>query len=176
MEGASSRAMRADRQQGAAMNTERAVVASLALALISAVPAYAGVQASGANSIFPSDSTLVINQAITMDVKITNTSSNTEPPNTNPVPATLTGTTQVKLACANSLCSSELQGTLTFNSCDKVATGVDDCALDPSDPSGNTVLITMTSGVTLPASGVVTLVTIHVTATNPVLSPANGQF
>src|SRR5215468_6264769 len=85
-----------------------------AFALLWAVPAHAGVQASGSNSIFPSDSTLTINQQITLEVTISNTSSNTNPPNMHPVPVSLNRTTTVKLACVDSACVTELPGTLTF--------------------------------------------------------------
>src|SRR5262249_36724993 len=144
-----------------------------ALTLLLAGSAYAGVQASGSNSIFPSDSTLMINQQITLEVTVSNTSSNTPPPNSNTVPATLTGTTTVKLACVDSGCVSELPGTLTFVSCTPDDPGVASC----TSVDSNTVAITMTAGgVTLTAGELFhDLATITVTATTPVTG-GNGDF
>src|SRR5262249_34051315 len=103
--------------------------------------AYAGVQTSGSFALFPSESNLAVNDTITLEVTVSNTSSNTPPLNTNFVPATLTGTTTVKLACADSSCLSELPGTLTFVSCDLNDPGVLSC----NQVDANTVAITMTA-------------------------------
>src|SRR5262245_40271148 len=118
-----------------------------AFALLFASSAHAGVQASGSNSILPSDSQLSVDEVITLDVRVTNTSTNTVPPNVDPVPATLTGITTAKLACTSSTCATELPGVLAFQSCTVVAAGVATCVLDlAGDPTGNTGKITMPAG------------------------------
>src|SRR5262245_56507244 len=115
------------------------LLTGIALSLMFAMPAHAGVQASGSNSILPSDSQLSVDEVITLDVRVTNTSSNTVPPNTDPVPATLTGITTAKLACTSSSCATELPGVLEFQSCTPQNAGVATCALDlVGDPTGNT--------------------------------------
>jgi hypothetical protein len=146
--------------------------------MVVVAPAHAGVQTSGSNSILPSDSTLEIEQNITLAVRITNTSSNTNPPNEDSVPAVLFGTTKVFLACTDSTCAVPLPNTLVVTgACTDLAAGVASCALDPGDPTGNTVLITMTAGgVAIGAGGTVTLARIPVQATTPVNPPADGRF
>lgn len=97
-------------------------------------------------------------------------------PSGSPVAATLVGETGVKLACDDSACITELPGTLLFSSCTVVDPGVSACGLDPSDPTGNSVLIEMSpGGVVLPDTGAfVELVIVDATATSP--PPGESYF
>src|SRR5438093_4844567 len=114
----------------------------------------ASCQASGSIPIFPSPSTsLQVGDPVTITITISNTSSTTPAPGT-PVAAELRpfGTVRLKLACIDSDCAVENPGLLTFVGCANAIAGVDTCGLDPADPSGNTVLVTMNaSGVALTA-------------------------
>src|SRR5262249_6974970 len=126
--------------------------------------ALAGVQVSVSMAILPSDSTLVVNEQLDLTVRLNNLSSNTPPPDSNPVGGTLTGTTTVKLACVDSVCTQELPGELMFIGCTGLDPGVASCeAID-----SNTVLITMTAaGVSIPAAGFKDFATVVVKTVAP---------
>jgi hypothetical protein len=117
--------------------------------------------------------TVSVGLAYTETVHVTNTSVNSgeTPPNSDPVPAYITGghVMTVHLACADTQCLTQLSGTVLFTSCDSLAAGVASCVLDPGDVTGNTVLITIADpGIVLAAGGSVDLATIHLTGQTPV--------
>src|SRR5437773_4408920 len=104
--------------------------------------------------MFPSPSTaLAVGDAITIGVTVTNTSTTTDTNANVAAELRACGTMRVKLACLDSDCAVENPGLLTFVNCTNLAVGVDTCGLDPTDVSGNTILITMngTTGVDLAA-------------------------
>src|SRR5262245_63191046 len=98
--------------------------------MLSAGAARADVVANALLDTSPSDGSLVINQNFDITISVLNNSHDV--PLLPFVPATLTGTTIVKLACTESQCATELPNTLTYNSCTPNA-AVASCAADPGN-------------------------------------------
>src|SRR5262245_40174785 len=103
---------------------------ALAMVLTCGAAARADVVANALLDTSPSDGSLVINQNFDITISVLNNSHDV--PLLPFVPATLTGTTIVKLACTESSCATELPNTLTFNSCTPNA-AVASCAADPGN-------------------------------------------
>lgn len=143
--------------------------------------------AGGSLSISPDLSILSVGDTVHEVIQVTNASFD-KSPGFGDIPATLTGTTLLTLACADSACSTPLPGTLTFSGCSNKATGIC-CDVDLFDDfTGNTVFITMpgstepdgitvcpgTGGLIIPAGGSVQLASVNSSATSPVFG--DGTF
>ena len=145
------------------------------------VAAQIGQQASGSLPIAPSagqnppTDVLISGQSLTIQIAITNTSTDTLG---NATDAKIFNTTQAFLSCSDSGCvvgTGEISA-LTFDSC-APAPGVTSCTQDGGDP--NLIKIAYPAGGTLLPAGSTTLVatiTAHATAGQQVLSPSDGEF
>lgn len=121
------------------MHLKRVLGVSFVLVLAARpVPA---VQASWSIAVFPEQPTLSTGATLHEVVRVFNTSTDTPPDGAQEVPARLSGTILLELACADPLCTTPLAGTLTFLDCSP-STGIC-CGLDPFDVTGNTVFLTM---------------------------------
>lgn len=121
------------------------------------------VQANGVITISSSQPTLINGGTLQETIRITNASTSTGGLGNVDVSAVLEGVTDVTLACVDPHCQTPVPGTLVFTGCEILTPEVCGCDLDPSDPSDNTVKITMCSGgISLTPSGGVDLVTISV--------------
>src|SRR5437870_206482 len=108
-------------------------------------------QASGSLPISYGSSTLTRGTAVDLTVTITNTSSTTPLPGTA-LPAHLTGSTTVILACTTSACATQLAGTFTFSSCT-----INDPAITSCTASGTNEVIITTNAASGASSGGVSL-------------------
>jgi len=95
------------------------------------------------------------------------------------VAAKLINTVGVQLACDSANCATKFPGTLVLQpmGCEAEHPQVVGCVLDPLDPLGNTVKITMSAaGVPLAAGGSEIIATLTAVATEPVTFSQDGQF
>ncbi|MEW6271297.1 MAG: hypothetical protein AB1689_18610 [Thermodesulfobacteriota bacterium] len=131
--------------------------------LLGPQPSFA-IQTGASLSLIPSNSGPFISngQTFTVEVRANNTSTNTLPPDTNPVPATITGPITIGFGCVDCECATNNDNHLAFlpgaaTGCDVKDAAVTGCALGV----GQTLVISIAgSGLEVPAGGSVSVATV----------------
>lgn len=145
-----------------------------AFALLLGVQPALAIQSGASLSLIPSNSGpfTVNGTTFTVEVRANNTSTNTVPPDTAPVPATITGPITIGFGCVDCECLTNNNNNLAFvpgavSGCDAKDPAVTSCAKG----AGQTLVINLAGGgLNVPAGGSVSVATVTFTVQN--LNPA----